>query len=41
MTIKSIAEEIGATAEASYRALAELERVGRVRRLRRGAVKVL
>jgi len=40
-TIKSIAEEIGATAEASYRALAELERVGRVRRLRRGAVKVL
>ena len=40
-TIKSIAEEIGATAEATYRALAALERKGSVHRLRRGVVKVL
>lgn len=39
-TIKSVAEEIGATPEASYRALAELERAGRVRRLGRGHVQV-
>lgn len=39
-TIKSIAEEIGATAEASYRALAELERIGRVRRLGRRNVRI-
>jgi CRP/FNR family transcriptional regulator, dissimilatory nitrate respiration regulator len=40
ITIKAIAEEIGATPEASYRALAELERIGRVRRRGRRYVQV-
>jgi CRP/FNR family transcriptional regulator, dissimilatory nitrate respiration regulator len=40
MTIKSIAEEIGATPEASYRSLAELERAGRVRRLGRRNLQI-
>lgn len=39
-SVKSIAEEIGATPEASYRALAELERKGRVRRIGRRNLQV-
>ncbi len=39
-TTKTIAEEIGATPEATYRALAQLERQGRVERVRCGTIRL-
>lgn len=41
ISIKSVAEEIGATPEATYRALAQLERSGRVARPARATVRLL